>query len=94
MKKNCLFNEVLVKIKSGNKARRPYWGPAWLDFVQTKEGPIMSYIRITNGERSFVWRPTQEDILAEDWRILNDVESFVINVRLWHTARQTHRSDG
>jgi hypothetical protein len=70
---------VLAAIRGGKKAHRPCWGAAWIDFVNYPYGPE-PVIRIIHVNRSMVWRPTQEDILAADWVVLSDDDSHSIDL--------------
>ncbi len=78
------FSEALVWVKDGGKAARQGWdgwnrGCMWIRLVEP-EGTSdfdygmenMPYLELKTADSTLVpWTATQEDILAEDWILIN-----------------------
>lgn len=78
------FSEALAHVKDGGKAARRGWdgwdrGSMWIRLVEP-EGTSdfdygmenMSYLELKTADRTLVpWVATQEDLLAEDWILIN-----------------------
>lgn len=61
------FGHALTVIKAGGEVRREAWESGWLT-LQARS-IMLRTTELTD------WRPTSEDLLAEDWTLAHGVES-------------------
>lgn len=70
---NLTFEEALIFLKHGDRVRRDYWHDMYSLFISGVEDDPERELLITwNADPvgvGVLWTPTQEDLLAEDWKL-------------------------
>lgn len=66
------FGEAIIILKEGGKVARKTWDGEYERFCQIEkdesdDGIILSWIKIRESTGSYIWHPSQEDMLADDW---------------------------
>lgn len=70
------FGIALLRVKEGDEVARASWEKGWylvLQVAQDADGADVILKVEPNGDKA-EWKPTHEDLLAEDWEVTKEAE--------------------
>jgi hypothetical protein len=72
MTKNLKYDQALSLLETGNTVTRNDWKKDGM-FLYLAEGSKTIELKSAEGIIDPNWKPTEEDIIAEDWEMINSL---------------------